>query len=79
MPTLLNEKGFKFKIYSNENDEPPHVHIFKGGSTAKYWIEPNALEEYSYGFTVIEKRDIKFIIENNLQLLIEKWYENFSK
>jgi len=34
MPTLLNEKGFKFFFYANEL-EPMHIHIMKDEGFAK--------------------------------------------
>ena len=29
MPTLLRFEGFRFFSYSNEGQEPPHVHVEK--------------------------------------------------
>lgn len=29
MPTLLSVKGYRFFFYSNENNEPMHVHILR--------------------------------------------------
>jgi len=49
MPVVFLEKGYKFKFYSNENDEPAHVHVSKGDGSAKYWLEPDVEEVYSYG------------------------------
>ncbi|HJW28504.1 MAG TPA: DUF4160 domain-containing protein, partial [Saprospiraceae bacterium] len=52
MPTVLEINGYKFKFYSNENEEPAHIHITKGDGNAKYWLRPSIEEEYSYNFTV---------------------------
>jgi Domain of unknown function (DUF4160) len=30
MPTILRINGYRFFFYSNENDEPAHVHVEKG-------------------------------------------------
>jgi len=38
MPTLLNEKGFKFFFYANEH-EPMHIHVMKGDGFAKIELE----------------------------------------
>lgn len=40
MPTILTVNGFRFYFYSNENDEPVHIHIEKAGGSAKYWLDP---------------------------------------
>jgi len=71
--------GYKFKFFSNENNELPHVHIVKGDGNAKYWLAPACHEEYSYGFNVRERRDIKALVVGNRELLIQKWHEYFSE
>lgn len=76
MPVVLFINGFKFKFYSNENNEPPHVHITKGN--AKYWLFPEIEETYSYGFTVRERRDVRELVLENKDLLIRKWNEYFG-
>jgi hypothetical protein len=43
MPTVLRWNGYRFYFFSNEGAEPPHIHIDKAGSTAKYWLQPVAL------------------------------------
>ena len=57
MPTVLEINGYKFKFYSNENDEPAHVHITKADGNAKYWLIPEVVEEYSYGFNIRERKE----------------------
>lgn len=78
MPIVLRINGYLFWFFSNENNEPPHIHIKKGGATAKYWLT-DIEEEYSYGFTVRERRDIRVIIQKHLNLLLEKWNEGKRK
>lgn len=71
MPTLLNEKGFRFFFYSEENNEPCHVHVTKGSASGKVWLEPSFEIEYLRRFTNAEERDIMSIIANN--------FENFKR
>mgnify|MGYP001569245450 CR=1 FL=1 len=78
MPLILEKYGYKFSFYSNENKEPPHIHIKKGGGNAKYWLSPIVREDYSYGYTIRERRDIRNLVNQNLTLLLHKWYENFK-
>jgi hypothetical protein len=40
MPTVLLLKGLRFFFYSNENSEPIHIHVTKGGAEGKIWLEP---------------------------------------
>ena len=42
MPKIFEINGYRFLFYSNEGNplEPCHVHVAKGSSYAKVWIEP---------------------------------------
>ncbi len=79
MPVVLLINGHKFKFFSNENDEPAHIHISKGSGKAKYWLIPAIEEEYSYGFTVCERREVRELVTANSTLLINKWNGYFGK
>ena len=78
MPKVLEQNGYKFRFYSNENKEKAHVHVSKGNGLAKFWLEPEIKEEYSYGFTVRERRDMRLLIKKNHSILIKKWYAHFG-
>ena len=39
MPFILIE-GYRLGFYSNERNEPPHVHVLRRGSEAKVWMSP---------------------------------------
>jgi hypothetical protein len=79
MPTVLLINGFRFYFFSNEGNEPCHIHVKKGDGKAKVWLQPSVEFEYTYGFTASEMREIDTIIEDNLATLISKWNEYFSK
>ena len=44
MPTILIVRGWRFFFYSNEGNEPMHVHARKGEAECKYWIRPEAFD-----------------------------------
>ncbi|MDE6342597.1 MAG: DUF4160 domain-containing protein [Muribaculaceae bacterium] len=77
MPTLFIIFGFRFFFWSNEHD-PIHIHIIKGEAEAKYNIEEVTLVE-NYGFKSNELRMIEAIIEENKEIIIERWNEYFKK
>jgi hypothetical protein len=79
MPTLLVTHGFRFFFYSNETDEPVHVHVTKGDAAGKVWLEPQLEIMYLRGFTNAEEKRILQIVEANSELFKEKWHEHFSK
>lgn len=77
MPTILIIKGYRFYFYSNENNEPIHIHVQKANGNAKWWLEPEMEEAYSYGFTPRQRRMIKEMVNDNAEQLILAWNEYF--
>ena len=76
MPTLLIVEGFRFFFYSNEH-LPIHIHIEKAEKTAKFNLENIELVKSS-GFNSSELKTIRNLVEENQELLIQKWNEFFS-
>ena len=44
MPTVLLVQGWRLLFYSNEGDEPMHVHARKAETQCKYWIKYDLYE-----------------------------------
>lgn len=78
MPTILRVMGFRFFFYSNEGNEPPHIHVEKGDATGKYWLDPVS-QSYSHKFTKREERKVEKIVDENQELFKQKWNEYFGK
>jgi hypothetical protein len=78
MPVVLRIRGFKFYFYANEGDEPPHIHVDKGGATAKLWLSPFRWE-YANGFSPAQQKMIKEIIRQHHAELMAKWHEFFEQ
>lgn len=78
MPVVLFINGFRFFFFSNENDEPVHIHVEKADATAKFWLDPIELV-YNFGFSSRELRQIKELTEENIELFLKKWNEYFFK
>jgi hypothetical protein len=77
MPTVLRIKGHRFFFFSNEGNEPPHIHIETADKYAKFWINPIVLAT-SIGYNSKELREIHQIIEEYKNLFEEKWHEYFG-
>ncbi len=43
MPTVLRIGPYRFFFYSNENNEPAHIHIQRDNMLAKFWLTHVAL------------------------------------
>jgi hypothetical protein len=77
MPTVLRVAGFRFYFYSHEPGEPPHVHVDKGGSTAKVWLQPIALAR-QIGFRGPEIATILSLAREHERQLLEAWHGYFG-
>ena len=78
MPTVLRVKGYRFFFFSNEKNEPIHIHIEKADNYAKFWLEPISLA-VDYGFNSKQLGEISEILEEHHDLIIHKWNEYFGK
>ncbi|MBO5630001.1 MAG: DUF4160 domain-containing protein [Aeriscardovia sp.] len=77
MPTVFIFFGFRFMFYSNDHD-PIHVHVLKDGCEAKYNVSPIELV-FNHGFKKQEIALIESIIEENTEVIIERWKVFFNK
>lgn len=77
MPTVLLVNGYRFFFFSNERNEPMHIHIEKAEKYAKFWIDP-LFVAVNYGFTSKELREISILIEKNEILIRERWNEHLA-
>lgn len=72
MPTVLRIRGHRFFFFSNEGDEPPHIHIETGEKYAKFWLLPVALV-HSVGHNARELTRLRVLVEKHADFLKEKW------
>ena len=77
MPTVLRVGPYRYFFFSNEGNEPAHIHVESGASYAKFWIKPVRFER-SIGFRAHELKEIHRIIEEKESLIEEKWNEFFG-
>ena len=76
MPTILLIMGWRFFFYSNEGNEPIHIHCQKGDKECKYWIDKenfDIYEAYSYNMNTKDKRDVKKIIFEYFEYIETEW------
>lgn len=77
MPTLLIWRGYKFRFYSSDGSEPPHVHIAKDGKSAKIWLQSLSVESRR-GYDEREMKELLAIIEENRDAWVQSWNEFFG-
>ncbi len=62
MPTVLFILGWRFYFFSNEINEPIHIHCKKAEKEIKYWLDLENFdveESYSYNMGGKDKREVK--------------------
>lgn len=77
MPKIFERRGFKFFFYSNEGNEPPHVHVKGHGGRAKFWLATGELC-MSRGLSIGRLTQIRDIMYQSKDLIMEKWNEHFK-
>ena len=78
MPTILVQLGWRLFFYANEGSEPIHVHCRKGELECKYWIDVELFdiqESYSYGLSPKDKKEIRKIVFEHFDYIVEQWQE----
>ena len=76
MPTILYIDGWRFFFYSNERNEPIHIHVQKGDKECKYWLDSNNFEveeAYTYQMNNKDKRVVKKYIFEYFELIEKEW------
>ena len=75
---MFIKHGYRFHFYSNEKNEPPHIHITGKGGEMKVWI-PEKTVDFSYRLSPGEQRKIMTLVRDNVEMLLEKWNEFADK
>ena len=76
MPTIFIE-GFKFRFYSSDVNEPPHVHVIHGEDVAKIWLDPVELQN-NRGYNRAELNRVLKMTRQHQQQLLEALHEHFD-
>ena len=77
MPTVLRVGRYRFFFFSNENNEPSHIHVKAESDQAKFWLDPISLAS-NYGFRAHKLNEIEKIIQDHKDELLEAWNERPS-
>lgn len=81
MPILFIFFGLRFMFYSNDH-EPIHIHVVKGNGKvvehAKFSVLPTINLIKNNGLKANELKMAEMIIEENKDIIIEKWNEYFN-
>jgi hypothetical protein len=82
MPTIFIFFGLRFVFFSNDH-EPIHVHAVKGKGKikeyAKFQVVPDVSLLENYGLSPAELKLSEALIEDNKEIIVERWNEFFKK
>ena len=67
----------RFMFYSDDH-EPVHVHVTNSGREAKYNVQPVRMV-YNHGFKKHELSLIESLVEENVDVIVDRWHEFFKK
>ena len=82
MPTILFIYGWRLFFYSNEGHEPVHVHAEKGDIECKFLLlieEVEIKEAFGYNMSPSSTKEIKKIIYQHFDLIVDSWNTYFKK
>lgn len=80
VPVVFRHQGFRFFFYSNEGQppEPVHIHVFKGGAEAKFWLRPQVHVAYNMGYDAKTLHMLLQVVHANRELIERAWNEFFG-
>jgi Domain of unknown function (DUF4160) len=76
-PTIHREGPFRFFFFSNEPNEPPHVHVQAAGASAKIWLHAVSVAQ-NQGFAAQELNQILRIVRERSPFFQEAWNDHFA-
>lgn len=74
MPTILRVGAYRFHFYSDEGEEPPHVHVELGDGECKFWLDPIRLAR-NKGVPPAKVRQIERLVYAHIVFLRQKYEE----
>jgi hypothetical protein len=78
MPTVLIADGYRFFFYSNESQEPRHIHVAHAERYAKFWLEPVSLAR-NVGFRGAEINWLRRFVVEKRSIFLQAWNEHFTE
>ncbi len=75
-PTIFRDGGFRFYFFSREEPRM-HVHVYRSGGEAKFWIEPKIELAQNYGLTMRQLNSARRLIMEHEDEIRAAWKVHF--
>lgn len=76
-PTVFRHGPYRFFFFSREETRM-HVHVYSPDGEAKFWLEPVITMASSMGFRTGQIAEIKRVVEEHRDELIQAWHVHFG-
>ncbi len=77
VPTVLRIRGYRFHFFSNERNEPPHIHVDAAENTVKVWLDTLVITQAA-GYDGRELREVVDLVRAHREELTKAWNEYFK-
>lgn len=77
MPEVFRQEGYVFFFYSNEGQEPIHIHVQKAGGFAKFWLDPIVLD-FAQGMKTKDLARAEELVCENEERIRRRWNETHN-
>ncbi|NCB97062.1 MAG: DUF4160 domain-containing protein [Bacteroidia bacterium] len=77
MPTVMRIGSLRFHFYSDEGNEPPHIHIETPDGECKFWLDPIKIAR-NKGVPAPMLRNIERLVFENIEFIKEKYNAYFE-
>ena len=78
MPTVLRVGPYRFHFYSDERNEPAHVHVRASDAECKFWLDPVSLAR-NRGMAAHQLRNVERLIFEQQQFLIQAYHDYHNR
>ena len=77
MPTVLRWSRYRVFFFSNERNEPPHIHVRAADNEAKFWLHDFAVAA-KQGFRPMNSVLIVRYLKPHRDAFLAAWNEHFA-
>jgi len=77
MPKVVDAGPYRLYFYSSDGDEPPHIHVDRDESSAKFWLRPVRVAA-NHGFGRQELARIQRVVADNEAICWDAWHRYFA-
>ena len=79
MPPVMRIGPYRFHFYSDERQEPPHIHVRSSDGECKFWLDPTIILAGNRGLAAHELRTVERLVFQHQVELREAFHEYHNR